>query len=173
MLNTTGTRDSNDTFYAKSLMTPQDVPMTEEAMGAMMEYLGTTGFESDTFWHVEIELYGGVDSAINNVPLNSTAFAHRNTLLTFQPYASSSNALPPYPEEAFGFVDGIVTSVTSNMPDDWNYGTYPNYIDDRLQDWQRLYYGEHYPRLEKLKAVLDPSDVFQFPTAIEEPDTYA
>ncbi|THV05840.1 hypothetical protein K435DRAFT_834544, partial [Dendrothele bispora CBS 962.96] len=49
--------------------------------------------------------------------------------------------------------------------------TSPNYIDDRLQDWQRLYYGEHYPQLERLKlkrlkAVLDPSDAFGFPTAI-------
>ncbi|KAK7462245.1 hypothetical protein VKT23_007848 [Stygiomarasmius scandens] len=111
VLNTTmGGKDANDTFYAKSLMTPQDVPLTEEAMGALMEYLGTEGFESNTFWHVEIELYGGVESAVNAVPLNSTAFAHRNTLFTFQPYASSPNFLPPFPEEAFGFVDVRVGS---------------------------------------------------------------
>jgi len=49
VLNTTmGGKDANDTFYAKSLMTPQDVPLTEEAMGALMEYLGTEGFESNT-----------------------------------------------------------------------------------------------------------------------------
>ncbi|THV05859.1 glucooligosaccharide oxidase [Dendrothele bispora CBS 962.96] len=170
-LSTIGRKDSNDTFYAKSLMTPQDVPLTMEAIGDMMEYLGTTGFESDLFWAVEIELYGGVDSAVNAVPLNSTAFGHRNTLFTFQLYTSTLNSLPPFPNEAFGLVDGIVTSITSNMPDDWNFGAYPNYIDDRLQDWQRLYYGEHYSRLEKLKGSLDPSDVFQFPISIEEPDT--
>ncbi|KAK7462246.1 hypothetical protein VKT23_007849 [Stygiomarasmius scandens] len=168
-LNTTSGKDSNDTFYAKSLMTPQDVPLSKEAMGELMEYLGTVGFESDIFWAVETELYGGVGSAINTVPLDSTAFAHRNTLFTFQLYASSPDFLPPFPEEAFGFVDGMASSITSNMPDDWDFGAYPNYIDDRLPDWQRLYYGSHYDRLKELKASLDPMNVFQFPTSIEEP----
>ncbi|THV05820.1 hypothetical protein K435DRAFT_789851 [Dendrothele bispora CBS 962.96] len=94
-------------------------------------------------------------------------------------------------KEAFGFVDdqffieSIVTSVTSNMPDDWNYGTAPpgpniSEMSEivglgapvEIPDWtfkdrgQRLYYGEHYPRLERLKVIPDPSDAFGFPTAI-------
>ncbi|KAF5333789.1 hypothetical protein D9758_017175 [Tetrapyrgos nigripes] len=168
-LNTTATgADMHDTFYAKSIMAPMEVPLTDEAMGGMMDYLGTAGWDVDLFWHVEVELYGGVNSAINAVPLDDTAFAHRDTLWTFQPYASSSNGLPPYPDSAFGFVDGIVSTIVDNMPVNWDYGAYPNYIDGRLEDWQHRYYGPHYPRLEALKAVVDPENVFQFHTSIEE-----
>ncbi|KAF5390778.1 hypothetical protein D9757_004482 [Collybiopsis confluens] len=168
-LNTSGQPDiGSDTFYAKSLMTPMDVPLTNASMTAMVKYLAEEGFNSSDFWHVEVELYGGKGSAINQVLLDDTAFAHRNTLFTFQPYASSSNLLPPYPETGFGFVDGIVDSITSNMPRDWEWGAYPNYIEDRLPDWQRRYYGPHYERLKLLKASVDPADRFQFPTSIQE-----
>ncbi|KAJ3888577.1 hypothetical protein GG344DRAFT_67830 [Lentinula edodes] len=120
------------------------------------------------FWHVEVELYGGNQSVINQVDLNDTAFAHRDTLFTFQPYASSPNLLPPYPNSGFEFVDGMISSLTSNMPSDWEWGAYPNYIDDRLPDWQRRYYGSHYDRLRLFKSLVDPFDTFHFPTSIEE-----
>ncbi|KIK60152.1 hypothetical protein GYMLUDRAFT_97267 [Collybiopsis luxurians FD-317 M1] len=168
-LNTSTQPDTNDTFYAKSLMAPMDVPLTNASMGAMVKYLAEVGFNRTGFWQVEVELYGGKGSAINQVPLNKTAFAHRNTLFTFQPQASSADHLPPYPESGFGFVDGMVTSITSNMPENWNWGAYPNYIEDRLPNWQRRYYGPHYDRLKLLKGLVDPLDRFQFPTSIGEP----
>ncbi|KAF5333924.1 hypothetical protein D9758_017475 [Tetrapyrgos nigripes] len=93
-----------------------EVPLTDEAMGAMMEYLGTVGWDSELLYPVEVELYSAVNSAINALPLDDTAFAHRNTLWTFQPYASSLNSLLPYPEEGFVFMDGIVRSIVDNMP---------------------------------------------------------
>ncbi|KAK1219457.1 hypothetical protein PQX77_017829 [Marasmius sp. AFHP31] len=168
-LNTTGIEMPRDTFYAKSLMTPEDGPLlTEEAMNAMMKYLAEDGYESDTFWHVEIEIYGGRDSAINAVPLNDTAFGHRNALFTFQPYASTGNFLPPFDNHIYGFVDGMVSSITDNMPRDWAWGAYANYIDSRLEDWQHRYYGLHYERLQALKKIVDPAYTFQFPTSIEE-----
>ncbi|KAE9390602.1 glucooligosaccharide oxidase [Gymnopus androsaceus JB14] len=167
-LNTTTQPDSNDTFYAKSLMAPQDVPLTNASITAMVTYLAQEGFNSTDFWHVEVELYGGIASSINKVSLNDTAFAHRNTLFTFQPYASSPNLLPPYPSTSFGFVDGMISSLTSNMPSDWNWGAYPNYIEDRLPHWQERYYGSHYERLQALKSSVDPRDTFRFPTSIQE-----
>ncbi|ESK89816.1 glucooligosaccharide oxidase [Moniliophthora roreri MCA 2997] len=162
-----------DTFYAKSLMTPQDVLLTEEAMHEMMRYLGEEGFDSDTFWHVEIEIYGGVQSVINSVPLNATAFGHRDTLFTFQPYASTGDLLPPWDDAIFGFVEGMVSSITDNMPQDWKYGAYANYIDPRLPDWQHRYYGTNYERLQKLKGEVDGDDVFRFITSIEVPEEEA
>ncbi|KAJ3711303.1 glucooligosaccharide oxidase [Lentinula raphanica] len=160
-LNTSTHLDSNDTFYAKSLMAPEDVPLTNESMTALVIYLAE-------FWHVEVELYGGSRSVINQVGLNNTAFTHRNTLFTFQPYTSSPNLLPPYPKNGFSFVDGMVESLISGMPNDWQWSAYPNYVDDRLPDWRRRYYGAHYDRLRVLKAELDPTDMFRFPTSIEE-----
>jgi hypothetical protein len=47
-LNTTGIPDVHDTFYAKSLMTPEASPMTLDALNAFMSYLGSAGFTADT-----------------------------------------------------------------------------------------------------------------------------
>ena len=43
-LNTTGIPDTRDTFYAKSIMTPEASPMTIKTLNALMSYLGDTGF---------------------------------------------------------------------------------------------------------------------------------
>lgn len=47
-LNTSQAADTSDTFYVKSLMTPESDPMTLEACTAFMEYLGNEGFTADT-----------------------------------------------------------------------------------------------------------------------------
>ena len=47
-LNTTGIPDVPDTFYAKSIMTPEASPMTSMAINAFMSYLGDEGFTADT-----------------------------------------------------------------------------------------------------------------------------
>lgn len=93
--------------------------------------------DRDQDWFVDIELYGGKNSAIAAIANNATAFARRDTLFTFQLYASSSNGKPPYPQDGFQFVNGMLTSVTSNMHSKWNYGAYTDYIDDELDN--RMY----------------------------------
>ena len=47
-LNTTVLPDGHDTFYAKSLMTPEDSPMSEKSLQAFYDYLGSTGFNADS-----------------------------------------------------------------------------------------------------------------------------
>ncbi|KAJ7472955.1 glucooligosaccharide oxidase [Mycena galericulata] len=165
-LNTSAASERPDTFYTKSLMTPEGSPMSAAAIKAFVTYMATQGFASNTDWFVEVELYGGTNSAINVVPLNSTAFAKRDTLFTIQFYASSSNGEPPYPAAGFTFMDGMVASILNNVPAGWNYGAYLNYIDDRLANAATLYYGQHYARLESIKAAVDPRDTFRFPVGV-------
>ncbi|KAF8522606.1 glucooligosaccharide oxidase [Hysterangium stoloniferum] len=164
----TSNPDFNDTFYAKSVMTPEASPMDKRARDAFVKYMSEEGFDTDLVWDVELELYGGSHSAINAVPLDATAFAHRSSLFTMQFYGSSPLRLPPFPDSGFPFMDAMVQSVIDNSPPDWDYGAYPNYADDRLPQWQHLYYGPHYPKLHRLKQVYDPHGVFSFPTAIED-----
>ena len=59
---------------------------------------------------MQVELYGGSNSAINQVPVDSTSFARRNSTFTFQLYASSPGSVPPYPSSGFTFVDGEMSS---------------------------------------------------------------
>jgi hypothetical protein len=165
-LSTTGIPDVHDTFYAKSLMTPEASPMTLDALNAFMSYLGDAGFTADTNWFVQLELYGGTNSAINNVALDATAFAHRSSMFTIQLYTSSGT--PPFPADGISFLDGMVSSILDNEPANWDYGAYTNYIDNLLVNWQTLYYGPHYPRLKSLKDQYDRLNTFNFPLSIEE-----
>jgi len=167
-LDTSTAPDVHDTFYAKSLMTPASSPMSAAAIKAFVNYLAHEGFDSTMQWFCQVELYGGTNSAINAVATDATAFVHRSSIFTLQLYASSPNFQPPYPPSGFTFVDGIVNSIISNSPPNWNYGAYPNYIDDMLQNWQTLYYGSHYPRLRSIKDKYDPKNIFLFPTGIQE-----
>ncbi|KDR69185.1 hypothetical protein GALMADRAFT_145590 [Galerina marginata CBS 339.88] len=169
-LRTDGIPDMLDTFYAKSLMTPEASPMSTASMNAFMNYLANQGFGTNTNWFVEVELYGGTNSAINNVPLDATAFAHRSSMFTIQFYTSAPQGIPPFPSQGFSLLDGkrMVDSIVDNNPKGWDYGAYTNYIDDRLNNWQNLYYGTHYPRLKGLKDQYDPNDIFKFPLSIEE-----
>lgn len=57
---------------------------------------------------MQLELYGGSNSAINAVPLEETAFAHRSSMFTMQFYASAPNNTPPYPESGFTFLNGNI-----------------------------------------------------------------
>lgn len=165
----TSAPDETDTFYAKSLMTPENSPMSAAAINAFASYLTHQGYTSNTNWFTQIELYGGPNSAINAVPLDATSFASRSTLFTIQFYASSSNYSPPYPNVGFSFLDAMVASIVDNSPSDWAYGAYTNYIEDKLNNSQALYYGSHYERLQSIKKEVDPNNVFNFLTSIAEP----
>lgn len=45
-------------------------------------------------------------------------------------------------------------------------GCYQNFADPSLRDWRRAYYGANYPRLERVKAAIDPDRVFNFPQGL-------
>ena len=83
------------------------------------------------------------------------------------------------------FVLDMVDSLTDNSPADWDIGyvfplmpclelnsliyrsAYPNYVDGRLENWQQLYFGDHYRHLQSLKRQFDPKNTFSFPQSIE------
>ncbi|KAK0206912.1 glucooligosaccharide oxidase [Desarmillaria ectypa] len=149
-------------FYVKSLTTPEDQPISLEALEVYMKYLAYEGYASDTAWFMQFELYGGGNPFTN--PVN------------VQLYASSSNFAPPHPEDGFTFLDGTISSsftivaadfITKTMDDGWNYGTYVNYPDDRLKNEHYLYYKSHYHRLESLKIQYDPTGIFDFPLSTQ------
>ncbi|KIL58656.1 Glucooligosaccharide oxidase [Amanita muscaria Koide BX008] len=159
--------DTPNTFYAKSLMTPEASPIGDKALNAFTTYLSNQGFSTDLDWFIQLEMYGGKNSAINAVSVDATAFARRNALWTIQFYASSPNHQPPFPDSGLTWLDDLVSSITSNSPPDWDYGAYTNYIDNRLSNWQHMYYASHYGRLQSLKQKYDPKNTFSFPESIE------
>jgi hypothetical protein len=65
---------------------------------------------------VETNAYGGANSAINAVSLKNSSFGHRDKLLTFQLYASSSTYGNPYPDTGVTFVQGYVLFFFLSVP---------------------------------------------------------
>ncbi|EPT01474.1 hypothetical protein FOMPIDRAFT_90148 [Fomitopsis schrenkii] len=159
---------NNNTFYAKSLTTPSDEAMPDAAITAMARWLAVEGWYTSTDWFVQLQLWGGATSQVVQLPSNATAYYHRDILWNIQAYASSSDHEPPFPREGFAFLDGIISSITANVPETYNYGAYPNYVDPRLPtpEWQELYYGTNFDRLQQIKTELDPDNVFRWPQSI-------
>ncbi|KAG7098105.1 hypothetical protein E1B28_000078 [Marasmius oreades] len=161
-------QDVTDTFYARSIIVPENEVLSKEASDSFMNYLANQGSNVPNldYWFIEIELFGGQNSKINSVSADSTSFARRDGLLTMQIYASSGDRTP-FPDNGFTFIDGVMNAMTSTMPSSWNYGAYMNYIEDRLTNWQQRYFGSHYERLVSIKRQVDPGNVFNFPFGVE------
>ncbi|KAF7970902.1 hypothetical protein HWV62_22664 [Athelia sp. TMB] len=165
-LNTSTKADESDTFYAKSLMVAEDAPLTNAALLSFMAYLRGPGAQAGPGWFILADLWGGPGSAINAVASTATAFAHRNTLYTFQIYLSSG--AQAFPRDGISFVDGVVGSITAEMPAT-RFGAYNCYVDPALTAAQAhtQYYGSATTgRLNSIKAAVDPTHVFSFPQAI-------
>ncbi|KAL9052282.1 MAG: hypothetical protein Q9162_005484 [Coniocarpon cinnabarinum] len=159
-------------FFAKSLMSPQDSPITLEAWTAYFEYITTHGnFGDGASWYSIIDLFGGPGSAISAVSSNSTAWPHRNTLFDFQHYgyvppatrstppsSSSPSTIPPPPSNASiplppidptfpssiePFIQGLNDVIPTQMPG-VDFGAYINYVDSSLsaEEAHDVYYGD-------------------------------
>lgn len=154
------------TLYAKSLITPSDSLMTAQARNAFANYLANSAYGANTNWFVQVNPFGGPSSGVTQVSVDDTSFAHRNGLLLMQFYSSTFNESPPFPSDGLQLLDGMVNSIVSQSPSGWKYGAYTNYVDPRLSGWERLYYGDHYPRLQSLKARYDPQNLFSFQQSV-------
>jgi hypothetical protein len=101
---------------------------------------------------------GGKIRALNS---DDSCFAHRNGEFAFELKAIWDPLSPqearPNVEWAVEFFDALGKH---------SQGSYLNYIDPLLEDWQTKYYGNHYERLVKIKEYWDPKNQFNFQQAI-------
>ncbi|TFK19275.1 FAD-binding domain-containing protein [Coprinopsis marcescibilis] len=163
----TTTPGGRDTFYAKSLITPSRSPLSTAAIRAFVTTFATEGFASELgWWFIQLDLFGGRNSAITKPSTSSTAFPHRDALFGIQLYGSTRDNVPPYPDSGFTFLDNAVNSILKNSPREWDYGAYTNYIDDRQPNGASClsYYKEGFETIKRIKRVYDPKSVFAFPT---------
>lgn len=102
--------------------------------------------------------------AITDVASNATAFPHRNAQVIIQVKAIWTDKSPAAQKANFDWVDNLFASIAPSLS-----GAYINYIDADLKEWQTAYYGKNYPRLQQVKADVDPSNFFSFRQSIELP----
>jgi FAD/FMN-containing dehydrogenase len=109
---------------------------------------------------VSFDVLGG---AVADMGPSDTAFPHRDALAVAQ--------------YTVGWPTGQAETTTANdvawlhafraaMKPSVGNGAYVNYADPTLTDWQHAYYGSNYARLQKVKQVYDPDNVFRFPQSI-------
>lgn len=160
--------DKHETFFAKSVVTPESDPLDANTIRNFFTYLATDGQHAPVNWWVIYDLYGGVGSMIRVPEVSATAYAHRHSLFTIQIYSTAPGQLPPYPAAGYPFVDGIADSITKYQ-NETEFKAYANYIDPTLtkeQAWD-LYYGQKLMvKLNKVKDTVDPQRIFWNPQAI-------
>ncbi|PYH95698.1 glucooligosaccharide oxidase [Aspergillus ellipticus CBS 707.79] len=145
-------------FYARCLSFEEKTPIPASGVDKLFEYLdsATTGA---LIWFVIFDLEGG---AINDVPINATGYAHRDTVFWMQSYAITLGSVS---QTTYDFLDGINQVIRENTPG-LGDGVYPGYVDPRLQNPRHAYWGSNLPELERIKTLYDPEDVFHNPQGV-------
>jgi len=145
-------------FYAKSLSFTPETLISDAGIDALFEYIQDAN-KGTVVWFITFDLEGG---ATNDVPTDATAYVHRNTVFYLQSYAIGLDGVS---ETTHDFLDGITDTIMKAMPG-IDFGAYPGYVDKYLPDGQHEYWGTNYPRLQQIKAELDPQDVFFNPQSV-------
>lgn len=133
------------------------------AAQAFVNYIFQQGPTNNRQWWLQLDLHGGANSAVTNGDFSTSSYAHRDKIFLMQFYDRVYSGT--YPTTGFSFLNGWVSSITNNLnASDW--GMYINYADSTLDraTAQSVYYGVNLPRLQALKAALDPNEVFYYPT---------
>ncbi|KAI1151021.1 hypothetical protein F4825DRAFT_477460 [Nemania diffusa] len=110
-------------------------------------------------WSVIFDATGG---RIADVPAESTAYAHRDKFMFYQSYGVNV-----YGDNAAtrDFLTGFHEKLLSILPDR-AHGTYPGFVDPELQRPQEAYWMGNLPKLERIKAKWDPTDLFHNPGSV-------
>jgi hypothetical protein len=108
-------------------------------------------------------VFDGYGGAINQMGTSETAFVHRSAVSCAQ-YSITYATTPPS--------QGATSAASAwlqhlhNVFEPVTQGSYQNYIDPTLADWQQAYYGSNLPRLQQVKRGYDPDNVFHFAQSI-------
>jgi FAD/FMN-containing dehydrogenase len=108
-------------------------------------------------------VFDGYGGAINTVGAGDTAFVHRSAVSCAQ-YSITYPGAPPTQSQKTAAADWLDHLQQAFAP--VAQGSYQNYIDPTLTDWQQAYYGSNLSRLQQVKRKYDPNGVFHFAQSI-------
>jgi FAD/FMN-containing dehydrogenase len=148
-----------ETYAGKSLVIPValDAARVSALVGGMDRLTQTANAGSGA---VIIDALGG---AVSRVAPDATAFPHRGALAVAQLIGSWAATASQATVDA---TNGWLRTYHGTLSGAVGGNAYANYADPDLADWSRAYYGANYARLQRVKAMYDPGEVFTFPQAI-------
>lgn len=147
-------------FYSKSLIITPDNLLSQSVITDVFNYFDTAD-KGTLIWFAIFDLAGG---AVNDVPMNGTAYAHRNALFYLQTYAVGLGSVS---DTTRNFLTQINTIITNASPNTTSYGTYPGYVDPALgSNGPQQYWESNLPQLQQIKKAIDPQDIFHNPQSV-------
>ena len=108
----------------------------------------------------------GLGGAVHNTTTAESAYGHRNVLMMLHYLARWPTATPPLDPTPF---DGYVRGFRAAMAPWCGTGAYVNYLDSAITDYGTAYWPGTYPRLQTVKATVDPQNRFTFPQSVRLP----
>jgi FAD/FMN-containing dehydrogenase len=145
-----GSKQANDPVFMKGKSDYVIDPMTDQGIFTLLNGLQNAPGEIT----VLCDIYGG---AINKIASEATAFVHRgNTRYSIQYYMEWTD--PAASDANIAMMRTLYTSMRPHV----SGGAYVNYCDLDLGDgYARAYWGDNLPRLMKIKAAVDPKNIFR------------
>jgi len=133
-------------------------PITSAAVGTAFDWARRWPGTSEAAHMVLFQTGDQVDK----VAPDATAFVHRNshwlmTIALSWGSADSSETVGLNLEWQGGFYESMRAFTT---------GAYVNFPDPSLTTWEQDYYGANLAHLQRIKAAVDPAQVFRFPQSI-------
>ena len=146
-------------FYAKSLAYTKDDIIPDAAVDKLFNYIDETD-KGTPAWFLIWDLEGG---ATNDVAPDATAYGHRDALFYHQVYAV--NLFGQVNNKIRNFPTGLNKIVTDALGHD--LGAYAGYVDRALgDDGPSKYWRANLKRLQQIKTLVDPKDVFHNPQSV-------
>ncbi len=151
-----------ENFFSKSMAT---TALTPAALQAVCAYWTNQARSNSRQWYIIIDMFGGKNAYIPTIDAEASSFAHRDKLFLYELY--DRVGFGSYPANGFSFLNGWADAFTKNLNES-QWGMYINYADPTMtRDYaQQVYYRGSLPRLQKIKAAVDPKQVFDYPQAI-------
>lgn len=147
-------------FYAKSLAYTKDDLLSDAAVDQLFQYIDGTD-KGTLLWFAIFDLAGG---AVNDVAPDATAYGHRDALFYHQAYGI--NLAGRVTDTIRNFLTGFNKIITDALPGH-DLGAYAGYVDPALGDnGPSAYWRGNLPKLEQIKAAIDPKDIFHNPQSV-------
>lgn len=161
-------------FYSKSLGFTRDDVLSHGAMLNISHFVDTA-YKRTPLWFIIFSATGG---AVSDVPMNTTAYAHRDKIIFYESYVIGPPFIPGgLPPSDHQFLVDFHEVILANLPHgaDPSGRTYPGYVDRALPDGlaQEYYWGDNLPKLQQIKHRWDPNDVFHNPQSVRLAESHA
>ncbi|CCC10462.1 hypothetical protein SMAC4_08015 [Sordaria macrospora] len=143
-------------FYSKSLAFRREELINTTGIANIFKWTDSQA-KGTPLWFIIFDATGG---AIADVPMNATAYSHRDKVLFYQSYGIGI----PLSGKTKTFLENFHNQLTK-----WTgaFGTYAGYVDPKLKNAQDQYWGENYEELRRVKKRWDPKEVFWNPQSVK------